>query len=454
MGVQPLQLADPLAQYSKVAAIQQAQNQNALAQYQLGAAQREEAAQNALNRAYQEAYNPQTGTYDVNKLRGAVITGGAGAKLPDIEKKLGELRESELKRQKLTGEISAQPVALAAAETKLLDDKLRQRRIFLEGLNVQDPDFLTKFKAWHRANHADPIIGKALAARGVTTEQSEANIDAAARRGLPGLIELLNESKLGTERFMDLNKPVVSTRNLGATTETSIISPLTGETRKISTERNTIAPADAERIRLDGQRLGLEGRRVAVAEAEQRQKSDPEFQRRMAAAKAEGEATAKGDVAARQALPKIIDRADEGIRLIDELVGRAEVRDSSGRVVQAATAPHPGFKNAVGTTWLPGLRFVPGTDEADFMERFDQIKSSAFLEAFENLKGGGSITEKEGEKGTAAINRMAIAQSEKEFVAAARDFQDVIRKGAERARARVSNAPAPAGGGGNWSVVR
>jgi hypothetical protein len=89
------------------------------------------------------------------------------------------------------------------------------------------------------------------------------------------------------------------------------------------------------------------------------------------------------------------------------------------------------------------------------MERFDQIKSSAFLEAFENLKGGGSITEKEGEKGTAAINRMAIAQSEKEFVAAARDFQDVIRKGAERARARVSNAPAPAGGGGgNWSVVR
>jgi hypothetical protein len=49
LGVQPLQLADPLAQYGKVAAIRQAQNENALAQYKLGAAQREEAAQNALS---------------------------------------------------------------------------------------------------------------------------------------------------------------------------------------------------------------------------------------------------------------------------------------------------------------------------------------------------------------------------------------------------------------------
>ena len=43
MGVQPIQIADPLAQYGKFAAIEHAQNQNALAQYQLGAAQRAEA---------------------------------------------------------------------------------------------------------------------------------------------------------------------------------------------------------------------------------------------------------------------------------------------------------------------------------------------------------------------------------------------------------------------------
>ena len=55
LGVRSLELPDPLAQYGKIAAIQQAQNQNALAQYQLGAAQREEAAQNALSRSRKAA---------------------------------------------------------------------------------------------------------------------------------------------------------------------------------------------------------------------------------------------------------------------------------------------------------------------------------------------------------------------------------------------------------------
>ena len=55
LGVQPMQMPDPLAQYGKVAAIQQAQNQNALAQYQLSAAQRaDEQAANRL-RVFQEA---------------------------------------------------------------------------------------------------------------------------------------------------------------------------------------------------------------------------------------------------------------------------------------------------------------------------------------------------------------------------------------------------------------
>ena len=197
---------------------------------------------------------------------------------------------------------------------------------------------------------------------------------------------------------------------------------------------------DRERIRQEGQRIGLEGRRVAVLEENQRRDADPAFQQRMAAAKETGQAIAKGDVAARQALPKIITRAEEGLRLIDEMIGKQEVRDASGKVIQAATGPHPGFQNAVGTTWLPGARFVPGTNAADFQARFDQIKGASFLEAFESLKGGGAITEKEGTKATDAINRMSLAQSEREFVAAARDLQEVVRKG-------VSNAQRKSGGG-------
>jgi hypothetical protein len=210
---------------------------------------------------------------------------------------------------------------------------------------------------------------------------------------------------------------------------------------------------DRERIKLEGQRLGLEGRRVAVLEENQRRDADPVFQQRMEAAKATGQAIAKGDVAAQQALPKIISRAEEGLRLIDEMVGKQEVRDKNGKVIQAATKPHPGFENAVGTTWLPGARFVDGTDAADFMSRFNQIKGASFLEAFESLKGGGAITEKEGAKGTDAINRMSTSQSEKEFLSAARDLQEVIRKGvanAQRKAATGGGAPAaaPAAAGG------
>lgn len=417
---------DVLGDYVRFAQIQHAQNQNALAQYQLGAAQREEAAQNALNAAYQRSYDPQTGTYDINKLRGAVISAGAGARLPDIEKKMGEMRAQQLTQQK--------------TETELVDAKLKQSRQFLDNIDPADPNAPAQYLAWHAANHRDPVLGPLLASRGITFDTSRGLIEQAIQKGPQAFAQLLAQSKLGTEKFMELNKPTVSTRNLGATTETSLIYPVTGAVKKVAAETNTIAPADAARLRQEGERIGLERRRVAVLEENQRRDADPVFQQRMAGAKATGEAIAKGDVAAQQALPKIVSRAEEGLRLIDEMVGRQEVRDKNGKVIQAATKPHPGFEDAVGTTWLPGLRFVPGTDAADFMSRFDQIKGASFLEAFEALKGGGSITEKEGTKGTDAINRMSIAQSEKEFVSAARDLQAVIRKGVANAQFRATRS--------------
>jgi len=144
----------------------------------------------------------------------------------------------------------------------------------------------------------------------------------------------------------------------------------------------------------------------------------------------------------------VLSRAEEGIRLIDELIGK---RDSKGRLIEGSK-PHPGFENTVGATWVPGARLVPGTDAAGFMARFDQIKGASFLEAFEALKGGGAITEKEGGKGTDAINRMSIATDEKEFIRAAMDLQDVVRKGVENAQKRAARAgsaapAAPTSGG-------
>lgn len=432
MGFRGIELQDPLAQYSRVMAIQGAQQQNALAQRQMEQVEREVEATNALNRAYAEAYNPKTGDVDINRLRTSLASGGFGSKLPAIEKQLGEVETQRLAHQKTKGEA--------------LDAALKRSRGFLETLNPDAPGAAEAYMAWHEANHKDPIIGPALAARGVTADQSRERILQLIQ--IPGgLARLINESKLGAEKFMELNKPQLTTTDLGGKVLSRTFAPLTGELKIIGTETKTLAPGEAERLKLEGERIGLEGRRVAVLEENQRRDSDPEFQQRMEAARTVGRKAAEGDIAAQRALPKAITRAEEGIRLVNELIGE---RDEKGRLLKYAS-PHPGFESVVGATWTPGLRFVPGTDSAGFMARFDQIKGASFLEAFESLKGGGAITEKEGSKATEAINRMSIATNEREFVRAAMDLQDVMRKGVQRAqelagRGAPSKPAAPTGG--------
>lgn len=126
------------------------------------------------------------------------------------------------------------------------------------------------------------------------------------------------------------------------------------------------------------------------------------------------DAEARQELAASEA-PNLIAQADDSIRLIDELLA------------------HPGRDIATGSTaWVPA---VPGTKQADFINRFDQIKGQAFLAAFESLKGGGAITEVEGRAATQAINRLNRATTKGEFDAAAADLKGVL----ERAKAKAKN---------------
>jgi hypothetical protein len=245
-------------------------------------------------------------------------------------------------------------------------------------------------------------------------------------------------------------KPTLTSQNLGGTTRLVSTPAFGGPATTVAGSEGTVtmtpaqkreAEDSAKRLVLDAKRVGLEGRRVAVLEENARRDADPAFQQRMGAARATGEAIAKGDVAAIQALPKVINRAEESVRLIDEMIGK---RDSKTGQLLKGEKPHPGFQSAVGATWLPGARFIPGSDTASFMSRHDQIKGASFLEAFESLKGGGAITEKEGQKATDAINRMSTATSEAEYVRAAMDLQDVMRKGVANAQAKAARA----GGGG------
>jgi hypothetical protein len=91
LGVQPIQMHDPMDQYSKLASLQQAQNQNALAQYQLGAAQRaDEQAANRF-RLFQEAGgNPE-------KVANAFLQSGDWKGYTELTKSQSEKRAADLK---------------------------------------------------------------------------------------------------------------------------------------------------------------------------------------------------------------------------------------------------------------------------------------------------------------------------------------------------------------------
>jgi hypothetical protein len=97
---------------------------------------------------------------------------------------------------------------------------------------------------------------------------------------------------------------------------------------------------------------------------------------------------------------------------------------------------HPGRKDATGP-WMSKLgdtNPLLGQQGIDFRNRLSQVKSQAFLEAYKTLRGGGAISNIEGEKGTAAINRLSTATSEKEFNDAIKDAEDIYKLGVDRMR--------------------
>jgi hypothetical protein len=422
LGVQPLQLGDPLAAYAKVAAIQGAQQQNELARLQMQEYERARGEDEAIR----------------NRLAGGASLNDPSTRNFLLGSKSGRdilQRESDL--QKANTEE-------AARRAKLMQDTQAMYRDLSSQIgSKQDAAvFLQRMVN-------DPALKDSPIARIPLMQQIQRIPD-----DPQGLDNWVKQFSLGATKYITENKPVTFAQETGGGGRLMSRPGLGGAATVVqgSEFTKTMAPGEeqrlqneATRIKQEGQRLGLEGRRVAVLEQNATRDADPAFQQRMEAARTVGRKAAEGDLAAVQALPKVITRAEEGMRLIDELIGKRDAK--TGQLLKGEKT-HPGFESAVGATWLPGARFIPGTDAAGFMSRFDQIKGASFLEAFESLKGGGAITEKEGAKGTDAINRMSTSTDEKEFVRAAMDLQDVIRKGVANAQSRAARAGGGAAAGG------
>ena len=219
MGVRGIELADPLAQYGKIAAIQGAQNQNALAQYQLGAAQRAEAKDIARTNALAQA-----GTDDT-AIANALLRSG------DLK---GYSEFVKTRRETMK------------ADTELVDAKLKQSRSFLDTIDPNDPNAPQQYLAWHQANHADPVLGPVLKARGITAEQSLGRINDAIAKGPQAFAQLIAQSKLGTEKFMELNKPTTQVIDQSGQRQVIQLPGLGGAPTTVGTYADVPLPAAVE----------------------------------------------------------------------------------------------------------------------------------------------------------------------------------------------------------------
>ena len=148
---------------------------------------------------------------------------------------------------------------------------------------------------------------------------------------------------------------------------------------------------------------------------------NPEFLAQKAGAIEGAKFGAKTQAQAQVDLPQVVQQGEQTIKLVDDILN------------------HPGFNISVGAKSPVGkvASFIPGTDAASFDIASKQMLGKQFLQAFESLKGGGQITQIEGEKATQAMSRMNTSNSQEEYKKAAREFQDIIRSGINRAKQKA-----------------
>jgi hypothetical protein len=166
------------------------------------------------------------------------------------------------------------------------------------------------------------------------------------------------------------------------------------------------------------------GTTVEIRDKQNPQKVLAVIPKNLAQAAAE-EAKGKGQGGAAAVTPGAVIQAEQTIKQAENLIS------------------DPGMEMTVGTL-LHG-RALPGTKEADFLAKLNQLKGTSFLQAYETLKGGGAITEVEGKKAQDAIARMDTAQSKDAFRQSMRDYIDAVRTGVKKLQANAGGA-APTGG--------
>jgi len=386
----------------------------AYAGYEAGqaAAQRE-----VLNELYAQATDPTTGRIDRNRLMSGLAQRRMGSMIPQLE---------------------AEEARLAEQRGKAMQEQAKGLEAQMQTWKRMIPADPRLAPAWVEAAYADPVVGALLGQLG-----SKEDVIA----GIPQDPEGYASWVEGASMFADeLSKRRVLTAEQATTAETTRrgqdITARGQDITAATTRRGQDITAATAR---EGQRVTMRGQDINAAI------QSPEYQGLITQARER----AKSDVSFADQFNAADQTARRTLSLLDSIVGDAQIVDGKIVVQEGKRKPMKGFEGAVGAGF--GQRFIPGTAARDFNAAHDQAVGAAFMQAFATLKGGGQITEKEGEKATAALTRMNLAQSEVEYIRAAREFQREVKNVLNLAETRYrklnpSFTAAPTPGAGAPSV--
>lgn len=347
LGVQPMQLADPLAQYGKIAAIQQAQNQNALAQYQLSAAQRaDEQVANRL-RVFQEAGG------DPSRVGNALLLTG------DV-KGYTEFTKGQADVGKTRAETIAQHM-------KLSEERLK---------TVRTPE---DYLAWHQSNHADPVLAEYFKPLGITAEGQTQKIMRQLQQ--PGGFEaLFAQSALGLKDSM---KRVLTSQTLGGTTR---IVSTPEHAMAGTTPQATVVPGSVGQVTMtpgEQANVGLRGQELALARQKERRIAE------------QGESV--------EISPKEVQKREAAYPKATSAVKNFEANSDSFIKDLQTLRDHPGLSNITGV--IAGRTPSFTRDGRAAQALYDKIVAKGGFQALQALReasttGGalGSVSNQEGKQ--------------------------------------------------------
>lgn len=221
LGVKPVQIANPLDQYGQFMQTQAIMQQNQLARLMFGEKQREVEDTNKLSGLYKDALGAD-GNLDRAKLFSGAAAAGLGAKIPVLQKNFADADKAGEEVGKIKAETQAKQIEAVGKKLDIAGQAFGFVRAnptlenahsvldYLGANGIYTPEQVAQYK---QETAADPTKIAALA-------------DQAFRASLDAKDQLAK----------------IQTQNVGGSTLTQTVDPVTGKVTTVNSVKNTVSP--------------------------------------------------------------------------------------------------------------------------------------------------------------------------------------------------------------------